>query len=82
MEPLLLSATLSNCGEALKLLYTKLCEKSLSGQGNDLGYGKSDKRWSHFIILTCKMSEMGYPQPSPKVFLKYKYYGCSSETRW
>ena len=44
LEPLLLSATLSNCGEALKLLYTKLCEKSLSGQGNDLGYGKSDKR--------------------------------------
>ena len=41
---LYLSATLSNCGEALKLLYTKLGEKSFSGRGNDLGYGKSDKR--------------------------------------
>ena len=29
---------------------------------------------------TYKFSEMGYPQPSPKV--DNKYYGCSSETRW
>jgi hypothetical protein len=43
-QPFILSATLSNCGEALKLLYTKLDEKSFSGRGNDLGYGKSDKR--------------------------------------
>jgi len=38
------SATLSNCGKTLKLLYTKSDWKHSDGQGNDLGYGNSYKR--------------------------------------
>jgi len=67
-----LSATLSNCGEALKLLYTKLGEKSFSGQGNYLGMVKATKDENIFLYKNLKMFEIGYPQPSPKVFFYLK----------
>ena len=50
-------ATLSNCGEFLKLYLPSISRKSVYGRGNDLGYGKNDR------------DIMGNPQPSPKVWL-------------
>ena len=50
-----LRATLSNCGEVLKLRLPSQGGNSLDGQGNDLGYGKNDED-----------TTMDNPQPSPK----------------
>ena len=60
-------ATLSNCGEFLKLYLPSISRKSVYGRGNDLGYGKNDR------------DIMDNPQPSPNLPVKY---GCSSQTKW
>ncbi len=58
------AATPSNCGEALKLCLPSRLRKQLDGRGNDLGKGKNDK----------DAVTMGYPQPSPKVFLRFFFF--------
>jgi hypothetical protein len=47
-------ATLSNCGDPLKLQVPNRRGNTAGGQGNDLGYGKN-----------LEDIAMGNPQPSP-----------------
>jgi len=49
------SATLSNCGNTLKLVVPNADGNIQHGQGNDLGYGKN-----------LRDVTMDNPQPSPK----------------
>lgn len=56
------SATLSNCGKALKLEVPSCYAKAGSGRGNDLGYGKNLQDDS-----TRESDQMGNPQRSSKV---------------
>ena len=63
-------ATLSNCGNVLKLQQPSMPRKRVYGQGNDLGYGK--------IVEDATMDN---PQPSPKSHCCTIRYGCSSQTK-
>ena len=63
---MIIEATLSNCGDFLKLYLPSVARERLHGQGNDLGYGKNDKDIT-----------MDYPQPSAFIIKV-----CSSQTKW
>jgi hypothetical protein len=65
-------ATLSNCGEFLKLLLPSSHGNIDCGRVNSPGYGKN-----------AKDATMDNPQPSSKSFFSLKErYECSSQTRW